>query len=158
LSNQLIIVGFLVLAALQIALHLRLGRVPKKAGSALTWALLRRAGADARAIQEGAATVVGKIVEGLERHHEKIQKDQQRVHEVLLETLATQSDMSRERDAQLKHPVDLARALRDTTRKTCLIERELAELVTARVPILRPPPVPRATLPPSDDHDPEGQR
>jgi hypothetical protein len=156
-NDQLLIAGFLVLAVLQVALLRRLRRVPEDAASSLNLTLLFRARESEQALKEGAAQSVREIVASLDRLHEKISRDQHQVEEVLRETLATQNDLTRERDHQLKHLVDLARALRDATRKTCLIERELAELVTARVPILRPPPVPHAALPEPEGDDGEGK-
>jgi len=164
MCSAAVVVG-LALLALQVAIHLRLARIPARAASHIRLEVLNRARAEADALKEGTAKSVGEIVKSLNQHHDRTQRYQFDLAENYRNEIAALEARARSREAQTIIFADIVALLREVTDDLRVLrdDEDQRETVDAlpradvsaalRVPERRPPPVPRAAVPPPPPPD-----
>jgi len=165
MCSAAVVVGLALVLALQVAIHLRLARIPARAASHIRREVRSRARAEADALKEGTAKSVGEIVKSLNQHHDRTQRYQFDLAENYRNEIAALQAHARERAAQANVLADIVTMLCEITDdlRAPRDEEDQRETVEAlpraetsavlRVPERRPPPVPRAALPPPPPAD-----
>jgi hypothetical protein len=149
MDSTLLVVGFALVALLEVLLLRRVHTLPSDVRLGLAFDRHRRAEAEHAELDRTLRRRMRQLSHWVERHHVQLGT------EVRAEVarIALQRAADAEKVAEATHLVNEVRELHDSARSIVIQLRTLAEqqrTVTPRVPERRPPPVPRSpSAPPS---------